>query len=74
MLVFLRFKGSASIRGVAPRKSCLLLKPARIINRNLESIPGQLSTVVAPASLAGVMSILRIMFLFTLKLLRETPV
>jgi hypothetical protein len=43
MLVFLRLSGSAWILGCAPRKSCLLLKPANITNRYRESILGHLS-------------------------------
>lgn len=41
IVVFLRLSGSVSTRGFEPCKSCLVRKPATIINRNLESMPGQ---------------------------------
>src|ERR1043166_8796890 len=40
MLVFLRRSGSASMRGVAPRVSCLFLKAATTISRYTDSTPG----------------------------------
>lgn len=41
IVVFLRLSGSVSMRGFEPCNSCFVRKPATIISRNLESIPGQ---------------------------------
>src|SRR6185369_884406 len=51
MLVFLRFSRSATIRGCAPNKSCLLLWVARMTNCNLDTIPGHSASVLSLGTL-----------------------
>jgi hypothetical protein len=48
MLVFLRLTLLASIRGFEPCKSCFVLKPATIMSRNRESIPGHVPSFATP--------------------------
>lgn len=46
--MFLRLFLSTSMRGFEPCRSCFVLKPARIMSRKRESIPGHVPSLAAP--------------------------